>query len=107
MASSIQPPGGSGPPDGPKGPEGKFAEAVEHASVEGNEALSQGGAVTDAPQISQDASAAAEQLIAQALQSDMAQALSEEGRQELAGFLAETMAEDPNLQALIAKLGAE
>lgn len=125
MTSPVQPPGGSGPPKGPDdlegaGAEKEFAEALEKADSGSSATAEVGGSSVNAVAGAENAPAAgaidtgretlpvrAEELLEQALSSDLAMALDLDARKELASFLSEKLAEDPHLQALLAKLEAK
>lgn len=116
MTSPIKPPGGSTPPLAPnqatQGPDSKAAEGFREAlEVDGPSKTSaaQGPSGVDAVVAELragriDAAEAVERLVAEALEGPMASMLDAAGRSQLEAHLRETLADDPNLQALVRDL---
>ena len=116
MTSPIKPPGGSVPPLAPsnatQGVDPKAAESFREAlevgetpktvATEGPSGVEAVVADLRADRI--DAAEAVERLITEALQGPMASMLDSAGRSELEAHLRETLADDPNLQALVGDL---
>jgi len=121
MTSPIKPPGGKPPidpaaaADGPK--EGSadkaegFREALGATETGDASATAVDGPTADvvadlrAGRI--DAQTAVDRLVAQALESPMARLLDDAGRVQLEEHIRTTLAEDPNLAALVKDLGSQ
>lgn len=106
MTSSIQPPGSKGPhaPDvGAADPGQALEKSASATRAEGQDGLAATSelAAAGAPSSPADAEA----WVRQAMESDLAKTLGPEARSELQELLSHALEDDPNLQALLAKLG--